>query len=210
MAVATLPRRRPSHLAKRAFLGTLAALSVLLAAGALSFATPSLPAAPEEVTFPLAQLPEETPALFSPFNMGRSKHGLPYGIWLVRDESRVLAFYSREPGWRECALELLPRTGSASEADSWFIAGSIPSVSAQRWRECTSFRWTRTGAMVMGGGRDLDSFDAAVRGDEVRIDVTRLRVGNCAATTIYPYGCPYSTPGRARYEETHWPVVPRP
>lgn len=212
MALATLPHRGSVHPARvRTLVGMLTLAAVSALGVALSFVTPQLAPYPSEVTFPLAGIPEVEPVFFRPFDMGTSAHGVPLGIWLVRDGDRVLALYSHDDLRRtSCAIEQYAHVNPKADGESgWFISGSVPSVSMERWRECPSFRWSRTGVLVMGGPRDMDRFDAEIVGDDVRIDVSRLRIGNCGARVRFEGGgCPYSTDATPQYRATRWPRIP--
>lgn len=211
MALATLPHRSRIGLSRPFAVVALLVLAAatLLGAG-LSFVTPNVEPFPAVATFPVADIPVDRPVFYRPFDMGTSGHGIPLGIWLVRDGDRVLALYSHDDlRSNNCAIEEIP--GSVAQSDAWFISGSVPGVSAQRWTECPSFRWTRTGVLVMGGPRDMDRFDVAIEDDVVRIDVSRLRLGNCGAGVRFEDGlrCPYSTDEAPAYLRTNWPRIPR-
>jgi hypothetical protein len=208
IGLAALPRRRVRGVKAIALAAVLGVTSIAGLGAALWFVTPQITAYPEVVTVPLTDVPEVEPLFLRPFDMGVSAHGLPLGIWLVRDGDQVLALYSRDAHLRVCAIERLPSSAS-SATDGWFISGSVPTVSEQRWRQCPSWRWSRTGVAVFGGARDMDRFDTVSAGDIVRIDVSRLRIGNCGASVRYVGGCPYSTDERPIYVETRWPRIPQ-
>ena len=185
---------------RRAALVAFALTAAVLVAGAALFLWPGSPPA-RSATFPLAELAPGEPRFFRPFDMGTSDGNERYGIWLVRqDEGAVLAFFSREPHRARCAV----RIHDFGTADGpYFVGGPVPST------PCPTSRWAFDGTRIGGPGpRDLDRFDAIVDGGVVRIDMSRLRLGDCSQGIQYSGGCPYSTPDRPQYEDIHWREPP--
>ena len=189
-----------SRLRRRAALVAFALTAAVLAAGVALFLWPDLPPA-RSATFRLAELEVGEPRFFRPFDMGTSDGTERYGLWLVRrDDGEVLAFFSREPHPRRCAVRIYD-FGNADGRH--FVGGPVPSLT------CPTSQWAFDGTRIGGPGpRDLDRFDTTVEDGVVRIDMSRLRLGDCSQGIQYSGGCPYSTPERPQYEDIHWRLPP--
>ncbi|MCC6237669.1 MAG: hypothetical protein IT299_08865 [Dehalococcoidia bacterium] len=200
MAIAS-PRSRSA--VPRPAVGTLAALLILTltlaAAGAWSFATPSIQAAPSEVTYPLGQIPPDRPVFYRPFDMGWARAWSPWaarplGIWLVRDghdADRVVAIFSGDPwlGGAIVALPLAPAEGFHFRGDRSPRIFSIDGTS-----QSSAFR-------------NADTFRTTIEGDVVRIDVSTLVMGSCPPFDGWNHGC--QRDAAAGTERTmRWPLSP--
>ncbi len=189
-----------SRARRRAALVAFALTAAASVAGVALFLWPDAPPA-RQATFPLAELEVGAPRFFRPFDMGISDGNERYGLWLVRqDDGEVLAFFSREPHRRRCAV----RVYDFGDSDGpQFVGGPVPSTT------CPTSRWAFDGTRLGGPGpRDLDRFDTTVEDGVVRIDMSRLRLGDCSRGIEYRGGCPYSTQDRPQYEEIFWRAPP--
>ena len=173
--------------------GTLVALAV-------AFARPEVPE-PRTIEVRLADVPSEQPLFVRPFDMGFSPTGQPYGIWLVRDAEApegILALWSAETYHpRRCAIRLLEPDERALGND-WFMGGGLRDP-------CPSARYARDGGALFIAPRGMDRFDLEVVEGIVRIDLSRLRVGDCSPHVEFRSRCPYSMPDRPVYRRMHWP-----
>lgn len=193
-----MDERSPSMSVRRFVLLSMLALSVGTAlAVAIAFARPAA-SEPRIVEVALADVPALEPLFVRPFNMGFSPSGAPYGIWLVSTEDGVLALFSAETYHpRRCAIVALDGDEHSIEGD-WFIGGPPGAP-------CPSARYERDGSALYIAPRGMDRFDLEVASGLVRIDVSRLRLGDCSERVTFEGQCPYSRPDRPVYRHMSWP-----
>ncbi len=213
-AASPAPRHPWSRLV---LLATLATLPVLAAVLVFSWLTPTN--ARRYVDYPLADLEVGVPAFFRPFDMG-GKGGRQDGIWLVRTDTTVEAFWSALPHPNACGLrsEYITKFERA-EAGPGANATPVPAVRAPAFPGATpappvpGFRDLCLGATFLLDGtpsfagpawRALDRFPATIEAGTVRIDTTHVILGACQRYQ-FSYNC--SEPG---YEVTQRMTWPRP
>lgn len=214
-AVATRSPRRPrtpTHPWSRlALLAALATLPVLALWFVIAWLMP--PAVSRFAEYPLADLKVGVPTFFRPFNMG-GKAGRPNGIWLVRSETEdVSAFWSGLPRPNACGLitttvEKHQRVAVGPEPNATPLpvrpGARTEPVFVPGFREpCSGSTFLLDGAVNFGPAwRDLDRFPATIESETIRIDTTRLVLGECRGYRLLD-DC--STPEHEVTQRVTWP-----